>query len=161
MKRSSMLSAMLVCGALLFGCSNSVEGEIEGAKNYAQTSEKEQLSELSVANFGVILDELKEDGLLDSKVVGYDPDTQVIVLEATSSYVGEDAYEYTVLPNFDMFIEGELLTDWEVYVYFLDTYYNEYVSDATFYIEFVDRNGDLYGRLKYHDTEAKFERVGN
>lgn len=161
MKRYSMLGTMMVCGALLFGCSNSVDGEIESAKNKAQTMESEQRSELSEANFGIVLEELKEDGLLDSEVVGYDPDTQVIVLEATSFYVGEEAYDYTAKPNFDMFVEGELLTDWEVYVYFLDTYYNEYVSDATFYIEFLDRDGDLYARLKYHNAEAKFERVGN
>lgn len=163
MKRYSKLCAMALSGALLFGCSNSVDGDIEGAKDNLQSFTASSDSTADEIAFYSVLNDLQTMGLGGTaRLVGFDYDKKVIVMEeavgAMLEYDADEAYEFYTKVEYDRVLRREGAR-WEYYENILNIQMIDSLKDVTVYIDLLGKDGKTIGRVTYLNGHSSVERV--
>lgn len=157
--KCKLLGTMLLCSAMLFGCGNSVESQIQKAKDnsyYITTQEERDADE---SNFYTIVNDFQDGSLLSAKVTGFSYEDRIIVLEDSDCHfldTGDEAYEHMIKVSSNGYSEKAL---WEFYPSILDNFYYD-LKDITIYVEMLDANGDIVARVTYLNGDSSIERVG-
>lgn len=169
--KKQLLGAMLLCGSLLFGCSNSTEEgydfsyETSQAKSVASVLEIVRNSNTTEEDsddlgFTYLVELMEEEGLINAKVTGVDYKHKIVVLTTPKGdKVGEDWYNYLTTKEYETQDSKGYpaeFTEWEMFVSVLGSI--DETEDFTFYVEFPDKKGDTVAVLEW-DDEDNYELV--
>ena len=169
--KKQMLGAMLLCGSLLFGCSNSTEEGYDFSYEASQARSAMEVIEMVKDSktteedsddwgFTYFVDLLKEEGLINAKVAGVDYKHKIVVLTSPKGdKVGEEWYEYLTTKEYETHDAKGYpaeFTEWEMFVSVLGS--TDETEGFKFYVEFPDKKGDTVAVLEW-DGEDSYKLV--
>lgn len=165
--KKQLLGAMLLCGSLLFGCSNSTEEGYDFSYETSQAQSVMSLLEIVRSSmtteedsddlgFTYFVDLLKEEGLINAKVTGVDYKHKIVVLTTPKGdKVGEEWYNYLTTKEYETQDSKGYpaeFTEWEMFVSVLGSI--DETEDFTFYVEFPDKKGDTVAVLEWYGKHS-------
>ena len=169
--KKQLLGAMLLCGSLLFGCSNSTEEGYDFSYEASQAQSVTSVLEIVRSSntteedsddlgFTYFVDLLKEEGLINAKVTGVDYKHKIVILTSPKGdKVGEEWYEYLTTKEYETHDAKGYpaeFTEWEMFASVLGS--TDETEDFTFYVEFPDKKGDTVAVLEW-DGEDSYKLV--
>ena len=160
--KKQLLGAMLLCGSLLFGCSNSTEegydfsyeaSQARSAMEVIELVKDSKTTEEDTDDFGFsyFVDRMKEEGLINAKLTGVDYKHKVVVLTSPKGdKVGEEWYDYLTTKEYETHDAKGYpaeFTEWEMFASVLGS--TDETEGFRFYVEFPDKKGDTVAVLEW------------
>lgn len=164
---SNTMCAMLVCGGLLVGCSNSTEesyntsyeaSQARSAMEVIEMVKDSKTTEEDTDDFGFsyFVDRMKEEGLINAKLTGVDYKHKVVVLTSPKGdKVGEEWYDYLTTKEYETHDAKGYpaeFTEWEMFASVFGS--TDSTKGFTFYVEFPDKKGDVVAVLEWHSKDS-------
>ena len=160
--KKQLLGAMLLCGSLLFGCSNSTEEGYDFSYEASQAQSVTSVLEIVRSSntteedsddwgFTYLVELMKEEGLINAKVTGVDYKYKVVILTTPKGdKVGEDWYNYLTTKEYETQDSKGYpaeFTEWEMFASVLGS--TDETEGFKFYVEFPDKKGDTVAVLEW------------
>lgn len=165
--KKQLLGAMLLCGSLLFGCSNSTEEGYDFSYEASQAKSVTSVLEIVRSSntteddsddwgFTYLVELMKEEGLINAKVTGVDYKYKVVILTTPKGdKVGEDWYNYLTTKEYETQDSKGYpaeFTEWEMFASVFGS--TDSTKGFTFYVEFPDKKGDVVAVLEWHSKDS-------